>query len=198
MSSVRMAMRGPPLVLDSADRQQCPSHCRFGREAAALHGKQHFGPRRYWTCLSLPAPPLRMSLPGPPLRVSLPASPRSLSLPPQIMSLPGEAGELVVVVEADDHVGSGRGRETPIGPIAPDDGCRLAPAGGWREDLDAREKATAHRAASNLVCPCTVSAATLPADEERCHLTLVYHLSNGEIEDVDVSGLSIALFVDAP
>ncbi len=50
----------------------------------------------------------------------------------------------------------------------------------------------------DLVCPCTVSATTLPADEERCHVTFVYHLSKGEIEDVDVSGLSIALFVDAP
>ena len=29
-------------------------------------------------------------------------------------------------------------------------------------------------------------------------MTFVYHLSNGEIDDVDVSGLSIAMFVDAP
>src|SRR6188472_2002424 len=55
-----------------------------------LHGKQHFGPRRYWTCLSLPAPPLRESLPGPPLSVSLPFWPLSWSFPapPLSVSLP--------------------------------------------------------------------------------------------------------------
>jgi Phage capsid family len=47
----------------------------------AFAWKAALGPRRYWTCLSLPAPPLRVSLPGPPFSVSFPALPLSLSLP---------------------------------------------------------------------------------------------------------------------
>lgn len=50
----------------------------------------------------------------------------------------------------------------------------------------------------NVVCPCTVSAITLPADTERCQVTLVFHVDTGVIEDVDVSGLTVALVADAP
>jgi hypothetical protein len=50
----------------------------------------------------------------------------------------------------------------------------------------------------HLVCPCTVSSTTMPGDEERCRVTLVYHLDDGVIDDVRVDGLTVALVVDAP
>jgi hypothetical protein len=39
---------------------------------------------------------------------------------------------------------------------------------------------------------------TLPADTERCQAALAFHFDSGEIEGVDVSGLSLALVGDAP
>lgn len=50
----------------------------------------------------------------------------------------------------------------------------------------------------HLVCPCTVSAATMPADEERCRVTLLYHIQDGEVDGVDVGGLTVGLLADAP
>ena len=50
----------------------------------------------------------------------------------------------------------------------------------------------------DTVCPCITSAFTMPADVERCLLVLVWHIDSGEIEGVDVSGLSVALFGDTP
>jgi hypothetical protein len=49
-----------------------------------------------------------------------------------------------------------------------------------------------------VVCPCTVSSTAMPADEETCRVTLVYHLADGEIDGVRVDGLTVALVVDAP
>lgn len=49
-----------------------------------------------------------------------------------------------------------------------------------------------------VVCPCTVSAATMPADEERCHVTFLYHIDDGQVDGVDVGGLSVGLLCDAP
>lgn len=46
-------------------------------------------------------------------------------------------------------------------------------------------------------CPCTVSL-DIPADTERCTPVLVFHVDSGEIEGVDVSGLSVVAAVDAP
>lgn len=50
----------------------------------------------------------------------------------------------------------------------------------------------------DTVCPCITSGFTMPADVERCLLLLVCHIDSGEIEGVDVSGLSVALFGDTP
>jgi hypothetical protein len=50
----------------------------------------------------------------------------------------------------------------------------------------------------DMVCPCTTSALTMPADAERCPLILVFHIDSGEIEGADVSGLTVAVLVDAP
>ena len=50
----------------------------------------------------------------------------------------------------------------------------------------------------DMVCPCTTSALTMPADAERCPVIFVFHIDSGEIEGVDVSGLTVAVLVDAP
>lgn len=49
----------------------------------------------------------------------------------------------------------------------------------------------------DVVCPCTVSMA-LPADNDRCNVLLVFHVKSGEVEGLDVSGLSVAILADTP
>jgi hypothetical protein len=46
--------------------------------------------------------------------------------------------------------------------------------------------------------PCTWSAFTAKATFDRCRALLTYHIESGEINGVDVSDLSIALFLDTP
>jgi hypothetical protein len=48
------------------------------------------------------------------------------------------------------------------------------------------------------ICPCTWSAFTARATLDRCRALLAYHVDSGEIDGVDVSGLSFALFLDTP
>jgi hypothetical protein len=48
------------------------------------------------------------------------------------------------------------------------------------------------------VCPCTWSAFTAEATLDRCRALLAYHINSGDIDGVDVSGLSFALFLDTP
>jgi hypothetical protein len=50
----------------------------------------------------------------------------------------------------------------------------------------------------DTVCPCTWSAFAARATHDRCRALLAYHVDSGEIEGVDVSGLSFALFLDTP
>lgn len=50
----------------------------------------------------------------------------------------------------------------------------------------------------NMVCPCSTSGLTMPADNERCRVVLVFHVASGEIEGVDVSNRSIAVLADTP
>jgi len=50
----------------------------------------------------------------------------------------------------------------------------------------------------DAVCPCTWSALTAKATLDRCRALLTYHVESGEINGVDVSGLSFALFLDTP
>jgi hypothetical protein len=50
----------------------------------------------------------------------------------------------------------------------------------------------------DMVCPCTISALTKPADVERCQLVLVFHIDSGEVDGVDVSGLTVGLLADTP
>lgn len=48
------------------------------------------------------------------------------------------------------------------------------------------------------VCPCAATGFAVPADGDRCLVMLAFHVDSGEIDGVDVSGLSYAVVVDAP
>lgn len=50
----------------------------------------------------------------------------------------------------------------------------------------------------DMVCPCTTSGLTMPADQERCRVVLVFHIDSGEVEGVDVSDLTVAVLADTP
>ncbi|MDI3211619.1 DUF1326 domain-containing protein [Arthrobacter sp. AL12] len=42
----------------------------------------------------------------------------------------------------------------------------------------------------DMVCPCSASAPTLPADKDRCNAALAFHVRRGEIKGIDVGGLN--------
>ena len=46
-------------------------------------------------------------------------------------------------------------------------------------------------------CPCTVSM-DIGADYDRCQVLLVFHVGSGEVDGVDVSGLTVAAVADTP
>jgi hypothetical protein len=46
-------------------------------------------------------------------------------------------------------------------------------------------------------CPCTVSL-DLGADYDRCQVLLAFHVESGEVEGVDVSGLTAGIVADTP
>ncbi|MDT0463528.1 DUF1326 domain-containing protein [Streptomyces gibsoniae] len=50
----------------------------------------------------------------------------------------------------------------------------------------------------DVVCPCTTSGLTAPADQERCRLTLAFHVERGEVDGVDVSDRTVVVFADTP
>lgn len=49
----------------------------------------------------------------------------------------------------------------------------------------------------NVLCPCTASLA-LGADNDYCRAVLVFHVESGEVDGVDVSGLTLAAVADTP
>jgi len=49
----------------------------------------------------------------------------------------------------------------------------------------------------NVVCPCTASL-SLGATNDRCKVVLVFHVKNGDVEGVDVSGLTVVAAADTP
>src|SRR5918996_5082612 len=49
----------------------------------------------------------------------------------------------------------------------------------------------------DVPCPCTISL-DLGADYDRCQVLLVFHIDSGEVEGVDVSGLTVAAVGDTP
>jgi hypothetical protein len=48
-----------------------------------------------------------------------------------------------------------------------------------------------------VVCPCTASLA-LGADYDRCRVTLVFDVAQGEVDGTDVSGVTVAAVADTP
>src|SRR5947209_205077 len=50
----------------------------------------------------------------------------------------------------------------------------------------------------NMVCPCSPSVLTMPADNERCRVVLAFHIDSGEIEGVNVRNLTVAFLTDTP
>ncbi|MBP0449261.1 DUF1326 domain-containing protein [Kitasatospora sp. RG8] len=50
----------------------------------------------------------------------------------------------------------------------------------------------------NMVCPCSTSGLTAPADYDRCRVVLAFHVDSGQVDDVDVSGLTVAVVGDTP
>lgn len=50
----------------------------------------------------------------------------------------------------------------------------------------------------NMVCPCSTSGLTAPADTERCLVALAFHVDKGSVDGVDVSGLNVCVVADAP
>jgi len=50
----------------------------------------------------------------------------------------------------------------------------------------------------DVVCPCTWSGLSRPADRDRCNVLLAFHVERGAIDGLDVSGLTFALLADAP
>ena len=49
----------------------------------------------------------------------------------------------------------------------------------------------------DVICPCTASLAN-PATHDRCNVTLVFHVTDGEVDSTDVSGLTVAAIADTP
>ncbi len=50
----------------------------------------------------------------------------------------------------------------------------------------------------DVACPCGATSFLLPADNERCVFIFAFHVDSGDVEGVDVSGLSLAIVGDAP
>jgi hypothetical protein len=40
----------------------------------------------------------------------------------------------------------------------------------------------------DAVCPCTPSGLTAPADNERCQVTLAFHIDSGQVNGPEVAG----------
>jgi hypothetical protein len=50
----------------------------------------------------------------------------------------------------------------------------------------------------DMACPCTTSGLTAPADNERCNVALAFHVETGEVNGVDVGGLTVCVVADTP
>jgi hypothetical protein len=49
-----------------------------------------------------------------------------------------------------------------------------------------------------VACPCGASNLALPATYDRCRVLLAFNVATGEVDGVDISGKSVALFADTP
>jgi hypothetical protein len=50
----------------------------------------------------------------------------------------------------------------------------------------------------DMVCPCTTSGLTMPADQERCRVVLAFHVDRGAVDGVDVSDRTVVVVADTP
>jgi hypothetical protein len=50
----------------------------------------------------------------------------------------------------------------------------------------------------DMVCPCTTSGLTMPADQDRCRLVLAFHVDRGEVDGLDVSDKTVVVVADTP
>ncbi len=50
----------------------------------------------------------------------------------------------------------------------------------------------------DMICPCSYSNFTLPADYDRCHALLAFHIDAGNVDGVRMDGLGFGMFVDTP
>ncbi len=50
----------------------------------------------------------------------------------------------------------------------------------------------------DVVCPCSASSLTLPADHDRCRVVLAFHVDSGKVDGVDVGNLTVAILADTP
>jgi hypothetical protein len=50
----------------------------------------------------------------------------------------------------------------------------------------------------DVVCPCSASSLTLPADNDRCRVVLAFHVDSGKVDGVDVGNLTVAVLADTP
>ncbi|MCI0141907.1 DUF1326 domain-containing protein [Arthrobacter bambusae] len=50
----------------------------------------------------------------------------------------------------------------------------------------------------DMVCPCSTSGLTAPADNDRCNVALAFHVDSGEVNGVDVGGLTVCVVADTP
>lgn len=50
----------------------------------------------------------------------------------------------------------------------------------------------------DMICPCNYSNFSMPATYDRCQALLAFHIDAGDVEGVQMDGLSFAMFVDSP
>jgi hypothetical protein len=50
----------------------------------------------------------------------------------------------------------------------------------------------------DMACPCSTSGLTAPADQDRCVVAFAFHMDSGEVDGVDVGGLTVGILGDAP
>lgn len=50
----------------------------------------------------------------------------------------------------------------------------------------------------DMVCPCTTSGLTRPADQERCRVVLAFHVDRGEVDGLDVGDRTVVVVADTP
>jgi hypothetical protein len=50
----------------------------------------------------------------------------------------------------------------------------------------------------DMVCPCTTSGLTMPADQDRCRVVLAFHVDRGDVDGLDVSDKTVVVVADTP